>query len=433
LRRSAIALSSVKAPLLRNVLFTHLQYAHIFGYIKCLGTYEINRNSYRKSNRLLLAPAIQREGYGIYIPERRTPQLLEVQFTILPEDEWLIGLSDLAYFQGIGFSMPIPFNFEEVFSRETPSIWESNADTTFHAEKDNEGPAIASDSRANDIDIPLIRGGEDENAPDSTLLYDQNTPEDTIPNLMSSVVSGLYAFIPGIFYCSKLGCAVDGIVVEIVNKEVLEFTVSNFRPECVRSFDIEHAMSVDRNGEVHDVKFSMSTTGKFATGLSEDVVNYAQQLRNTSMADSRNAVEIDIALQLVDMLSPEQLKQAYVSSPIVTGQLMSLLHDIESQHLEPRCRIYFRNSVYPSGIIIESTYSTLTSLLTLGQETGIRFPCHVELESKMRYLAFARLVGDRMEVDIERAILEMYEFLTSEFGVLPEKEEILNRVFGGDR
>lgn len=368
----------------------------------------------------------------MYIPERRTPQLLEVQFTILPEDEWLIGLSDLAYFQGIGFSMPIPFNFEEVFSREIPSIRESDTDDTFHSEDEVEGPAIASSPKAGEIGIQPVGRDEDGGAPDIFLSADEKAPTTSIPTLMDSGVSGLYAFIPGIFYCSKLGCTVDGIVVEVLNREVIGFTVSNFRPECVRSFDIEHAISIDRNGKVHDVDFNMSTVGKFATGISEDLINYTQQLRNTSMADAGHAVEVDIALQLADILRPEQLKQAYVSGPIVTGQLLSLLHDVESQHLGPRFRIYFRNRDFPGGTVIESTYSTLYSVLTLSQETGIRCPRQVETELQMRHLAFAKLAGDRMEVDIERAILDMYDFLTYEFGIQPSKEEILNRIFRGD-
>ncbi len=369
----------------------------------------------------------------MYIPEKRTPQLLEVQFTILPEDEWLIGLSDLAYFQGIGFSMPIPFNFEEVFSREIPSIRESDTDDTFHTEDEVDGPAIASSPETSKIGIQLVNRGEDGGAPDISFSTNQDSPTTSIPNLMDSDVSSLYAFIPGIFYCSKLGCTVDGIVIEVLNREVIGFTVSNFRPECVRSFDIEHAMSVDGNGNVHDVDFNMSTVGKFTTGISEGLINYTQQLRNTSMADAGHAVEIDIALQLADMLRPEQLKQAYVSGPIVTGQLLSLLHDLESQHLEPRFRIYFRNREFPSGTIIESKYSTLCSVLTLNQETGVRCPHHVEAELQMRHLAFAKLAGDRMEVDIERAILDMYDFLICEFGYRPSKQEILDRLFGGDR
>ena len=33
-------------------------------------------------------------------------RLVEIQEHVLPEDEWLIGISDLGYFKGVGYSMP---------------------------------------------------------------------------------------------------------------------------------------------------------------------------------------------------------------------------------------------------------------------------------------------------------------------------------------
>lgn len=43
----------------------------------------------------------------MYIPSRRALRLVEIQESVLPEDEWLIGVSDLGYFKGVGYSMPI--------------------------------------------------------------------------------------------------------------------------------------------------------------------------------------------------------------------------------------------------------------------------------------------------------------------------------------
>ena len=57
-----------------------------------------------------------------YIPEKRTLRLAEIQFTVLPEAEWLIGITDLGYFQGIGFSLPIPFNIDYFSSGEDQDI-----------------------------------------------------------------------------------------------------------------------------------------------------------------------------------------------------------------------------------------------------------------------------------------------------------------------
>ncbi|RDE12867.1 MAG: hypothetical protein C4K49_09410, partial [Candidatus Thorarchaeota archaeon] len=45
----------------------------------------------------------------MYIPEQRALRLIEIQESVLPEDEWLLGVSDLGYFRGMGFSMPVSF------------------------------------------------------------------------------------------------------------------------------------------------------------------------------------------------------------------------------------------------------------------------------------------------------------------------------------
>jgi hypothetical protein len=49
----------------------------------------------------------------LYIPSRRSLRLVEIQESVLPEDEWLIGVSDLGYFKGVGYSMPLVDEVEE--------------------------------------------------------------------------------------------------------------------------------------------------------------------------------------------------------------------------------------------------------------------------------------------------------------------------------
>ncbi|MHA1909790.1 MAG: hypothetical protein ACW98Y_21010, partial [Candidatus Thorarchaeota archaeon] len=74
----------------------------------------------------------------MYIPESQTPRLIEIQFTILPEDEWLLGISDLAYFQGIGFSLPIPFDEEMQMVVQNDLLKNSLSDRIFNSEEDNQ-------------------------------------------------------------------------------------------------------------------------------------------------------------------------------------------------------------------------------------------------------------------------------------------------------
>ena len=146
-----------------------------------------------------------------YIPEERTLRLIEIQFTVLPEAEWLVGIADLSYFQGVGFSLPIPFDVEYFTGEENQ-------------------------------DVDLLQ---------SMAIF--------------SDPANLHAFLPGLFYCSKQNTTVDAILVEVSEKELLGMMLSSFRPEGVRSFDIEGGVAVDESGRIHSVEMSMKSIGSFAT------------------------------------------------------------------------------------------------------------------------------------------------------------------------
>jgi len=374
----------------------------------------------------------------LYIPEERMVSLVEVQFTVLPEDEWLLGLSDLAYFQGVGFSMPIPFDFNQYFIGEPPEIRAEE-----FSKEDSEVGSPFSQSEGTDYQkgLSII---SDESRPhieqDDAAEFSLDGPKPVLQHTETSIldslanpdVSTLYAFLPGFFYCSKQNCTVDGVVVEVSQNRILEMTLSSFRPESIRSFDMTRAMAIDENGQLTDVEISMATTGRFTTGISigsdedyeEDSV--PEQL---SMKQAAFSNEIKIAIQLQKMFSPDALKRVYLSGSIVTGQLMTLLHDIETNGLNPRYKIYLRNRRYPDGTIVDVRYRSLDSIVNLTSQSGIECPRDAALELELRKLAFAKLTERQMEVDIEMSVIDTCNFLRQELGQSPSKTLLLDKIF----
>ncbi len=379
----------------------------------------------------------------MYIPEESTTMLVEVQFTVLPEDEWLIGLADLAYFQGVGFSMPIPFDFDQYFVGDPPEI---RADKFSDLDSEIEDPFIKSDNTEVLQGVPIIADElpsqlqEDDGRRYPLLGPYPVVPQDEIPilaNLDDPDISTLYAFLPGLFYCSKHNCSVDGIVVEVSQNRILDMTLSSFRPESIRSFDIARAMAIDEDGKLTDVEISMETTGKFSTGISfgsdDDLEDNDSIPDQQSMKHSAFSHEIKIASKLSKLFSPEALKTAYVSGAIVTGQLMTLLHDIETNGIEPRCRLYLRNRRFPDGTVIDVRYKSLDSIVNLTSLSGIECPRDATIELELRKLAFAKLVGRHMEVDIEMSVLDTLYFLRQKLGQRPTKNLLLEQVFKNRR
>lgn len=312
-----------------------------------------------------------------YIPEERTLRLIEIQFTVLPEAEWLVGIADLSYFQGVGFSLPIPFDVEYFTGEENQDLLQSMA--------------IFSDP------------------------------------------ANLHAFLPGLFYCSKQNTTVDAILVEVSEKELLGMMLSSFRPEGVRSFDIEGGVAVDESGRIHSVEMSMKSIGSFATGLSEKIGKLIRPVLDTSgtlsLSDEGFKREIEIAGILAELLPLQDLKQAYVSGAILTGQVMMLLHDIESNGLKPRHRIYVKNQKHPEGKVVATRYPSLDESDGLGFRRGVECPEEIDVGLELMKLSFARLIGDGKEVDIEEAILDTYETFYMKLGANPHKDRIVNLIF----
>ena len=375
----------------------------------------------------------------MYIPEVQTPRLIEIQFTILPEDEWLLGISDLAYFQGIGFSLPIPFDEEMQAVIQNDLLKNSLSDPIFNSE--------AKDDIYEESDFTEIQASTEfqDDLPDafidSSKLMPFSSP-DPVPSIIENALfasipgsSKLYAFLPGFFYCSKHDVMVDGVLVEVTHKEIFGQTFANFKPEFITSFDIQSALTLDEEGEVAEVEIDMSTAGRFATGVAiasfEDAMMNQQDVRIQSIQDVAFTKEIQVSKSLLQLFSLSDLKRAYVSGPIVTGQLMTLLHDIETNGLTPRYRLYVKNTKYPEGKVVEEIYQGINGILDLEGVQGILTPEDMELMAEVSCLSFAKLVGWSKEVDIETAVMETQNHFRKIFGDSPSKDNILRLIFRG--
>ncbi|MHA1907807.1 MAG: hypothetical protein ACW98Y_10975, partial [Candidatus Thorarchaeota archaeon] len=265
---------------------------------------------------------------------------------------------------------------------------------------------------------------------------------DPVPSIIENALfatslgsSKLYAFLPGFFYCSKHDAMVDGVLIEVTHKEIFGQTFANFKPEFITSFDIKSALAVDKHGEVAEVEFDMSTAGRFATGVAiasfEDAMNSYQDGITQSIQDVAFSKEIQVSKNLLQLLSLNDLKRAYVSGSIVTGQLLTLLHDIEKNGLNPRNRLYVKNSKYPDGKVVDVVYQGINGILELDGLEGILIPEDMELTAEVSTLSFAKLVGWSKEVDIETGVLETQNLFRSMFGNSPSKDNILRSIFRG--
>ena len=286
----------------------------------------------------------------MYIPSRRALRLVEIQESVLPEDEWLIGVSDLGYFKGVGYSMPI----------------------------------IDSDS--------------------------QETAEN------------LFAFLPGLFYCSAQQTSVDGVLIEVSHKEIAGVMLPSFRPEDVRTFDVGKGITFDENGNIEPVEITLDTLGGFEvesflkdSGLQHDTFNYKR--------------EMEIASRLAEKIPLGELKNAYVSSSFLQTRITKLLDDIEFFGLSPRKRIYVRNIKHPYGTVVDVKYRGLEDEIEIDTGFGIKCPDDPELEKELGSLSFSKLVGSGVEIDVERAILDMLLYIRFEFEGSVSRNDVLRALF----
>jgi hypothetical protein len=287
----------------------------------------------------------------LYIPSRRALRLVEIQESVLPEDEWLIGVSDLGYFKGVGFSMPI-----------------------------------------------VDESDESEN------------------------LEKLYAFLPGLFYCSAQQTSVDSILIEVSHKEIAGVMLPSFRPEDVRTFDVGKGMTLSEEGKLKPVEITLDTLGSFGvesflkdTGRTQESFIYKR--------------EMQIATHLAERIPLADLKKAYVSSSFLRARLTKLLDDIEFFGLSPRRRIYVRNSKYPYGSVIDVKYPGLGDNLDVDLGAGVICPDDPELEKEIGNLSFSKLVDSGVEIDVERAILDMLLYIRFEFEGSTSHRDVLDALF----
>ncbi|MHA1637342.1 MAG: hypothetical protein ACTSUB_04940 [Candidatus Thorarchaeota archaeon] len=370
----------------------------------------------------------------------RTLRLVEIQQSVLPEDEYIMGITDLSYFKGIGFSMPVSFDDTYFVLGEDPLLrgglghsdicigCSDEDDISFEAVIHEKDPLLTSELEHSGLHIgPHDRDDPKGLHPDiveDELLFSMGTSWDK---------KNLFAFIPGVFYCSSANTAVDGILIEVSQKEMLGMELSSFRTEAVRSYDISRGISVDDTGKTEDIEMSMSEIGQFKAGLSasltESLMSSMTDIGVSSYSDLAFSRETEVAKYLSEMFPLDDLKRAYVSDAILIGQMMTLLHDIETNGLYPRFKIYIRNTRYPKGHVVDIRYRTLDSILHLGKGSGIECPSEVDIELQMLKLSFAKLIGDGKEVDIESAIIDIYGFLFSKLAYKPSKHEIMKLIF----
>lgn len=281
-------------------------------------------------------------------------QLIEIQESVLPEDEWLIGISDLGYFEGVGYSMPI------------------------------------------------TNGDANENS-----------------------LGNLYAFIPGLFYCSSQQTSVDAVLIEVTHKSLSGVMLPSFRPEDVRTFDVRGGITLDEVGEIKPFEITAETLGSFGiesfmkeSGISHESLDYKQ--------------EIQIASQLAQKIPLGDLKKAYISSSFLQTRLTKLLDDIEFYGLKPRMRIYVRNKNHPYGTVVDAKYEGLSEDGVSNHELNLKILDDIEMEKELTNLLFPKMVDLGIEIKIERAILDMLHYIGHALEGSATHQEVLRKLFEGD-
>jgi len=356
-------------------------------------------------------------------------KLVEIQESVLPEDEWLIGISNLEYFSGVGYSMPSAIRFDGDLLRQdglliggiitADLLQSSNIDDSLKLTQNELGKddLLFSGAYKHKEDTLLASGTTVNEGPS----IDNANQEFLITSMSSNDESkNLYAFIPGIFYCSSQQTSVDAVLIEVTQKQRFGMTLSSFRPEDVRPLDITSGMMLDENGYGKSVQLTVNTLGSFHaesflrdSGISPDDVEYCR--------------EIELASRLSQWFTLPVLKQAYAASSFIQTRLMKLLDDIEFFGLLPRRRIYIRNEKHPYGTVVETEYRGFENILNLGTESGISCPGEIDIELQLKTLTFSKMLGVDTETDIERAIMDLLHIITIELEGKTSKDEVLEK------
>lgn len=363
----------------------------------------------------------------MYIRNESSLKLVEIQESVLPEDEWLIGISNPNYFNGVGYSMPIGLRLDRSIlplrgllsgGRVTADLQQSSNidDHVRFAEPEqvDDDPLLRTKYNPS-IDDLLIsnkreKGGLEIESLESNMLISHLEHENESVNL--------YAFIPGIFYCSGQQTSVDGVLIEVTQKQLFGMTISSFRPEDVRPLDISTGIVLDENGYGKTVQLSIDTLGTFH---SESFLKDAG-ISNNNLQYSR---ELELAIRLSRWMSTKVLKQAYAASSFLRTRLIHLLEDIEFFGLDPRRRIFIRNEKHPFGTVIEVKYRSYESILDLGTDVGIACPDEIDLEMEFKNLTFSKLIGPGTETDVENAVMDMLHLINNSLEGKTGKKEVL--------
>ncbi|TFG31782.1 hypothetical protein EU527_11665 [Candidatus Thorarchaeota archaeon] len=348
----------------------------------------------------------------------------------MPEDEWLIGISNLNYFNGVGYSMPIGLRIDKSLVNQGESLSGGRITADLPQSSNIDDPVRFTDLKQ-DEDDPLLRMRYDLSHDDLSVLDEKigrgveiGTPsnEQLFANLEQDMEAmNLYAFIPGIFYCSGQQTSVDGVLIEVTQKQLSGMTISSFRPEDVRPLDISTGIVLDVNGFGKTAHLNMETLGTFHSesflkdaSVSNDLLQYSR--------------EIELAMRLSRWFPIKVLKQAYAASSFLHSRILRLLEDVEFYGLNPRCRIYVRNEKHPFGTVVDVKYRSHENILDLNNESGLACPDEIDLEMELNKLTFSKAIGPRNEINIENAIMDMLHLIDSVFQGRTKKEEVLRKL-----
>ena len=232
-----------------------------------------------------------------------------------------------------------------------------------------------------------------------------------------NISNNLYAFLPGLFYCSSQQTSVDAVLIEVTQRAISGLTLPSFRPEDVRTFDVEGGIALDKNGEVKPFELTLDTLGSFGTetflsdsGISHEIFSYKRELQ--------------IASRLAEKIPLRELKRAYVSSSFLQSRLKKLLDDIEFYELKSRDRIYIRNREHPYGTVVEVNYNDST-----GSNSRLEFPDDIGLGDEIGNLLFSKLVDEGEETNIQNAINDMRSFIENELQGEVSGQYVLKKLF----
>jgi hypothetical protein len=233
----------------------------------------------------------------------------------------------------------------------------------------------------------------------------------------------LYAFIPGIFYCSSQQTSVDGVLIEVTQRKISGITLASFRPEDVRTFDVTHALQVQASGRTRHSAVTLKSLGSFG-------VEPFMLATPPSVNPQRDTIELAVALAKNVRLS--ELKHAYVASKFLESRLVRLLEDVEFFGLAPRNRIYVRNEKHPYGTVVDVRYNGLDGILSLESDVGVSCPDEMDTTMELKRLSFSKQGDVITEVDIEAAVFDMLKVIEDRLDGRVGREEVLRTLFGGE-